>query len=88
LAISADHIYSHNVFSASLGMLPYPLLSDWHKQTIKAYNVFNEEKEIAKRSVFLVNQEGVIVFKNTEFAANNRAHYEEVFAEMEKLSMS
>lgn len=85
LAISVDHIHSHRVFAASLGTLPYPLLSDWHKQTVKTYNVFNAEKENAIRSVFLVDKEGSLRFINTTFDARNRGHYEQVFQELKKL---
>jgi peroxiredoxin len=85
LAISVDHIYSQNVFSASLGVLPYPLLSDWHKETVKLYNVFNAKQEIAIRSVFLVDKQGAITFLNTSFDANKKEHYQQVFDEMEKL---
>jgi peroxiredoxin len=65
--------------------LPYPLLSDWHKQTVKAYQVFDYEKETAIRSVFLVNREGVITYVNTAFDARNPEHYQLVFRELEKL---
>lgn len=85
LAISVDHIYSHNVFAASLGTLPYPLLSDWHKQTVKQYNVFSAEKETAIRSVFVVNKEGIITYMNLTFDAQKKEHYEQVFAELAKL---
>jgi peroxiredoxin len=86
LAISVDHIYAHNVFAASLGTLPYPLLSDWHQQTVKHYNVLNKEKETAIRSVFVVNKEGVLTYINTSFKAQKKQDYEEVFSELEKLN--
>jgi peroxiredoxin len=73
------------VFSASLGTLPYALLSDWHKETVKKYNVFDAEKEIAIRSVFVVDKEGKITFMNTKFDAHNKNHYQEVFTELEKI---
>lgn len=86
LGISADHIYSHHVFSASLSRLPYPLLSDWHRQTIKDYKVFNEKGEVAIRSVFVVNKDGVITYLNTSFKADKKEDYEAVFSELEKIS--
>lgn len=79
LAVSVDHIYSHNVFAASLGTLPYPLLSDWHKQTVKDYGVLNEKDETAVRSVFVINKEGKVVFKNTHFKADQHDDYNECF---------
>lgn len=74
------------MFSASLGKLPFPLLSDWHKQTVKDYGVFNAEKEIAIRSVFIVDKQGVIRYMNLTFDASKKEHYEEVFIELQKLN--
>ncbi|MBU9721547.1 redoxin domain-containing protein [Bacillus alkalicola] len=85
LAISVDHIYAHNVFAASLGTLPYPLLSDWHKQTVKDYGVFHEKNETAIRSVFVINKDGIVTYVNTAFDAKKQEDYEEVFAQLEKL---
>jgi peroxiredoxin len=86
LGISADHIHSHHVFSASLSRLPYPLLSDWHRQTIKDYHVYNEKGGVAIRSVFVVNKEGMISYMNTSFKADKKEDYEAVFTELEKLA--
>lgn len=85
MAISVDHIYAHNVFAASLGTLPYPLLSDWYKTTAEDYGVLNEENLTAKRSVFIIDKEGIIQYKNTEFDANDREQYLEVFKRCEGL---
>jgi peroxiredoxin len=80
-----DHIYAQNVFSASLGKLPYPLLSDWHKQTVQDYGVFNSKSETAIRSVFIVDKQGDLAFINKTFDANKKEHYEQVFTELEKI---
>ena len=85
MPISVDHIHSHRVFAASMGTLPYPLLSDWHKQTVKDYKVFNEKGETAIRSVFVVNKEGILTYINTAFKADKKEHYEAVFTELENL---
>jgi peroxiredoxin len=66
--------------------LPYPLLSDWHKQTVKSYKVFNEKGEVAIRSVFIVNKDGVLSYINTSFKADKQADYDAVFSELEKLT--
>lgn len=86
LGISVDHIHSHRVFAASMGTLPYPLLSDWFKQTVKSYFVFNEKGETAIRSVFVVNKVGVLTYINTSFKADKKEDYEAVFNELEKLT--
>lgn len=86
MAISVDHIHAHRVFEASMGTLPYPLLSDWDKSIVKAYKVFNAKGGTAIRSVFVVNQEGILTYSNTSFKADNPEHYQAVFNELEKLS--
>ncbi|AQQ55291.1 hypothetical protein B0X71_19120 (plasmid) [Planococcus lenghuensis] len=86
MAISVDQIHSHNVFSASLGTLPYPLLSDWHKTTVKDYGVFDEENEIAIRSCFLIDKQGQIAYQNTNFSASNPEDYKRLLEACENLS--
>jgi peroxiredoxin len=86
LAISVDHIHSHRVFAASMGTLPYPLLSDWHKKTVNDYHVYNAKGEVAKRSVFVVDKNGVITYLNTSFKADKQEDYEAVFSELERLA--
>jgi peroxiredoxin len=69
-----------------MGTLPYPLLSDWFKQTVKSYGVFNEKGETAIRSVFVVDKAGVITYINTSFKADKQEDYQAVFSELEKLT--
>ncbi len=47
-----------------MGGLPFPLLSDYwpHGAIGKAYGVFNDERGMDKRSVFLVDADGKIVY--------------------------
>jgi alkyl hydroperoxide reductase subunit AhpC len=69
-----------------MGTLPYPLVSDWQRQTIKDYLVYNEKGGVAIRSVFIVNKEGVITYINTSFKADKKEDYEAVFSELGKLT--
>lgn len=69
-----------------MGTLPYPLLSDWHKEVINSYHVYNEKGGTAIRSVFVVNREGMIKYINTSFKADKKEDYEAVFKELEKLN--
>lgn len=69
-----------------MGTLPYPLLSDWFKQTVKSYYVLNEKGGTAIRSVFVVGKTGVITYINTSFKADKKEDYEEVFKELENLT--
>ena len=57
VAISADSTFCHNAFHDSR-KLSFPLLSDVHRQVIRAYNVLDEERNVAWRSTFVVDREG------------------------------
>ena len=65
LGISVDGIFSHKAFKEANG-IQYPLLSDWDKTVIKDYDIVHEDfvgmKEVAKRSVFVVDADMTIVF--------------------------
>jgi alkyl hydroperoxide reductase subunit AhpC len=62
LQISADTVPSLKAWSEQLGGIPFPLLSDYwpHGAVGKAYGVFNEERGMNARSVFLVDANGII----------------------------
>ena len=62
LQLSADTVPSLKAWAEQLGDLPFPLLSDyWPHGTVgKAYGVFNEERGMDARAVFLVDAQGVI----------------------------
>jgi alkyl hydroperoxide reductase subunit AhpC len=62
LQISADTVPSLKAWSESLGNIPFPLLSDYwpHGAIGQAYGVFNAERGLDGRSVFLVDGQGII----------------------------
>jgi peroxiredoxin len=66
LQISADTIPSLKTWAEQLGGLPFPLLSDYwpHGAIGKAYGVFNDERGIDARSVFLTDAAGVIRYSH------------------------
>ncbi len=61
--ISVDTFFALKAFQADQ-RLAFPLLSDFNKQVIRAYGVFNEDmiglKGIAKRAVFVIGADGVV----------------------------
>jgi peroxiredoxin len=65
-----------------MGTLPYPLASDWQRQTIKDYKVYSEKGGVAVRSVFVVNRDGLITYTNTTFKADKKEDYEAVFLKL------
>ena len=39
---------------------PFPLLSDIHRQAIRAYGVLDEDRNVAYRSTFVVDRDGLL----------------------------
>ena len=62
LQLSADPVPSLKAWAEQLGGLPFPLLSDYwpHGVVGKAYGIFNDERGMDARSVFLVDAQGMI----------------------------
>jgi peroxiredoxin (alkyl hydroperoxide reductase subunit C) len=59
LAVSADSPFSHAAFTRARG-LAFPLLSDVHRAVIGAYGVLDEERNVAYRSTFVIDRDGVL----------------------------
>ena len=59
LAISADSPFAHAAY-AKAQELPFPLLSDIHRTVIRAYGVLDEARNVAWRSTFVVDRDGVL----------------------------
>jgi peroxiredoxin len=66
--------------------LTFPLLSDFNKQTIRDYGVFNEDmiglKGIAKRAVFVIDGDGIVRHREVLEDARNEPDYSLVFASL------
>ena len=62
----------------------FPLLSDFNKQVIRDYGVYNEDmiglKGIAKRAVFVLDKEGVVRLKEVLDDARNEPNYDNVLS--------
>lgn len=61
LAISVDGIWCHRAFSESRN-LQFPLLSDFEPKGLvsRTYGVYDEEKGISKRALFVIDARGII----------------------------
>jgi len=59
LAISGDSPFCHDAFARAV-RLPFPLLSDVHRTAIRAYGVLDEDRNVAYRSTFVIDREGVL----------------------------
>lgn len=83
LACSTDSVHTARVFAASLGTLPFPVASDWMREVSKAYGVLQSDRGYATRSVFVIDEQGRVIFENPAFSATNTQHYEETVAALD-----
>jgi glutaredoxin-dependent peroxiredoxin len=65
-AIAVTATFSQMAFAKHLGV-PFPLLSDWGRETCGAYgvryDVWKEHDGLAKRSIFVIDREGIIRYR-------------------------
>jgi len=80
--ISVDTFFTLKAFQDAQGY-NFPLLSDFNKQAIRDYGVFNEDmiglKGIAKRAVFVIDKDGVVRYREVLEDARNEPDYEKAF---------
>ena len=80
--ISVDTFFALKAF-ADQQHLTFPLLSDFNKQVIRDYGVFNEDmiglKGIAKRAVFVLDKNGVVRHREVLDDARNEPDYDKVY---------
>jgi peroxiredoxin len=86
--ISVDTFFTLKAFKDQQH-LSFPLLSDFNKDVIQQYGVFNPDmiglKGIAKRSVFVIDKDGVVRHREVLEDARNEPDYDKVFAALTKL---
>ena len=87
--ISVDTFFTLKAFQDQQ-KLSFPLLSDFNKDVIRRYGVFNEEmiglKGIAKRAVFVIDKDGVVRHREVLDDARHEPDYDKVFATLQALA--
>ena len=87
--ISVDTFFTLKAFHDQQ-KFTFPLLSDFNKQAIRDYGVFNEDmiglKGIAKRAVFVLDKDGVVRHREVLEDARNEPDYGKVFATLESFT--
>ena len=80
--ISVDTFFTLNAFR-NQAKLTFPLLSDFNKEVIRDYGVFNEDmiglKGISKRAVFVIDKDGIVRHAEVLEDARNEPDYQKVF---------
>ena len=86
--ISVDTFFALKAFHDAQ-RLTFPLLSDFNKQVIRDYGVFNEDMiglhGIAKRAVFVLDANGLVRYREVLQDARNEPDYQKVYTAVETL---
>jgi peroxiredoxin len=89
LGISVDGIFSHAGFKEK-NDIQFPLLSDWEKKVIRAYDVVHPDlagmKEVAKRAVFVIGVDGKVCYKWVGASLGDLPPFDEVKAAVKDLT--
>ena len=82
LGVSVDTFFALKAFHDQQ-QFTFPLLSDFNKQVIRDYGVFNEDmiglKGIAKRAVFVIDRDRIVRYREVLEDARDEPAYEKVF---------
>jgi peroxiredoxin len=90
VAISVNDPFSNKGF-AETHQLQFPILSDYTRETIKKYNIVANDfaglkgYTAAKRSVFILDQNGVVRYRWVSEDAGKEPNYEEIKSTLGKL---
>jgi peroxiredoxin len=84
LGVSGDYVFSHHEW-AKFHKLQFPLLSDHDHRVARLYASFNEAAGYNKRTVFLIDKEGLVRYSNLDFKAGDAADYNRLREELAKL---
>lgn len=84
LGVSGDYVFSHHEW-AKFHKLQFPLLSDHDHHVARAYDSYMEQVGFNKRTVYLIDKEGVVRYVNLAFKAGDKKDYDALRAELEKL---
>lgn len=86
--VSTDTFFALKAW-ADQQRLNFPLLSDYNKDVIRSYGVVNPDmiglKDIAKRAVFVIDQQGVVRHREVLEDARNEPNYDTVRAALAAL---
>ena len=83
VAISVNDPFTNKAF-AEANKLQFPILSDYGRETVRKFNVFHEDfaglkgYTAAKRSVFVLDEEGVVRYRWISEDPGKEPNYDEV----------
>ena len=84
LAISGDYVFSHKEWAKNLN-LPFKLLSDHDHSVAKKYSSYNDKNGFNKRTVFLIDKEGILRYSDMNYKVNDDKSFVELKNALEKI---
>jgi len=58
--VSMDSVPSNKEFAQKIGVT-FPLLSDWNRNVVKAYGIYDQARsDYASRATFVIDKDGII----------------------------
>jgi peroxiredoxin len=93
-AIAVTSVFAQQAFAKSLGV-DFPLLSDWNRHVSGAYgvqyDVWRGHEGLAKRSLFVIDRDGIIRWRFTDIpekgcAIKSRPNPQELFDQAAQLA--
>ena len=83
-------MFSHQAFATELGGLPYELIGDFERKLVTAFGVRRDDVEgysgMAKRSVFIIDHDGVIRWAWERTREEPLPDYDRVLAEAKNVA--
>jgi glutaredoxin-dependent peroxiredoxin len=83
VGISVNDPFTNKAFAQN-NNLNFPILSDYNREVVKLYNVYHENfgnlkgYTVAKRSVFILDHNGVVVYKWVSDDPSKEPNYDEL----------
>ncbi len=77
VAISGDYVYTHFEW-AKHHNLPFTLASDYGGKVARQYDSWNDDYGMCKRTVFLIDNQGKIAYRDLEYSVKDQKDFEDL----------
>jgi peroxiredoxin len=91
IGVSVDSVFTLRIFAQTYG-LPFPLLSDFNRKVAKLYGILQDSwvsfgyRGVAKRSIFLVDDRGILRYRWITDMPRDEPPYAEIVKTVGKLA--
>lgn len=85
LGISNDGVFAHQAWIKDEGF-QFKLLSDSHYKVAKMYGSYNDQYGMHQRTVYVINKDGKITYKNLQYKAGNADDFNALKAAVAKVN--